>query len=82
MRSDGQTLIGQPHLGSGDGDGGPRRWTLSDIRAHDLKIVSPNIRTAEELGLPSGDWSSVPAGDGSVPLELADEDLLTGAPLE
>jgi hypothetical protein len=36
---------------------------------------------AAELGLPSGDWSGTPAGDGSVPLELAEADLLTGAPL-
>jgi hypothetical protein len=75
VRSDGETLIGQPHLGSGNGDGGPRRWTLSDIRSHDLKIVSPNIRVAAELGLPSGDWSAVPAGDGSVPLEHAESVL-------
>ncbi len=75
LRSDGETLIGQPHLET------ERRWTLSDIRAHDLRIASPNIRVAEELGLPSGDWSGVPMGDGSVPVELAEADLLTGAPL-
>jgi hypothetical protein len=59
-------LIGQPHLEA------ERRWTLGDIKAHDMRIVSPNIRLAAELGLPSGDWSGVPAGDGSVPLELAE----------
>ena len=48
-----------------------RRWTLSDIRAHDLKLVSPNIRAARELGLPSGDWSDAPAPSGAVPLEHA-----------
>ena len=51
VRADGETLIGQPHL---DDD---RRWTLSDIRKHDIVIQSPNIRLAKELGLPSGDWS-------------------------
>ena len=30
------------------------------------------LRTwAQELGLPSGDWSGVPRSDGAVPLELA-----------
>ncbi len=52
VRADGETLIGQPHLGS------ERRWTLSDIRSHDLHFASPNIRVARELGLPSGDWSA------------------------
>ena len=75
VRSDSQTLIGQPHLES------ERRWTLSDIKAHGMKIVSPNIRAASELGLPSGDWSGVPASDGSVPLGEAETDLLTGATL-
>jgi propane monooxygenase large subunit len=69
VRADGETLIGQPHLHR-DGDG-PRQWTLSDIRAHDLKLQSPNIRVARELGLPSGDWSDAPSGSGAVPLDLA-----------
>ena len=69
FRSDGETLIGQPHLRA------ERRWTLSDIRGYDLRFVSPNIRVAQELGLPSGDWSDVPAGDGSVPLDLAESVL-------
>jgi hypothetical protein len=55
VRSDGESLIGQPHLHA------DRRWTLSDVRAHDCRLVSPNIRAAAEMGLPSGDWS-VPAG--------------------
>ena len=71
MRADGETLIGQPHLDD------ERRWTLSDIRAHDLKLQSPNIRVARELGLPSGDWSDVPRADGAVPLELAPRDPVT-----
>ena len=35
VRADGETLIGQPHLGAHG------RWTLSDIRAHDLRLQSP-----------------------------------------
>ncbi|MGI8505676.1 MAG: hypothetical protein ACR2MK_02525, partial [Solirubrobacteraceae bacterium] len=69
VRADGETLIGQPHLGA------ERRWTLSDIRAHGLELQSPNIRAARELGLPSGDWSDVDSerehASGAVPLELA-----------
>jgi hypothetical protein len=65
VRSDGETLIGQPHLRD------DRRWTLSDIRAHNLSLISPNIRVALELGLPTGDWSDAPSSDGAVPLELA-----------
>jgi hypothetical protein len=77
VRADGETLMGQPHLES------VGRWTLSDIRAHDVKLMSPNIRAASELGLPSGDWSSAPAsnGNGAVPLGVAESDLLTGASL-
>ena len=56
--------------------------TLEDIRRHNIIIHSPNIRLAEELGLPSGDWSGVPTqGNGSVPLGVAETDLLTGASL-
>ena len=69
VRADGETLIGQPHLNRGDD--GPRQWTLSDIRAHELRLQSPNIRVARELGLPSGDWSDAPVSDGAVPLDLA-----------
>jgi hypothetical protein len=69
VRADGETLIGQPHLHR-NGDG-PRQWKLSDIRAHNLKLQSPNIRVARELGLPSGDWSDAPATSGAVPFELA-----------
>jgi propane monooxygenase large subunit len=65
VRSDGETLIGQPHLRD------DHRWTLSDIRAHNLSLISPNIRVALELGLPTGDWSDAPSSDGAVPLELA-----------
>jgi hypothetical protein len=52
-------MIAQPHLG----DEG--RWTLEHLRARGIEIKSPNIRMAEELGLPTGDWSNggVPAAD-------------------
>jgi propane 2-monooxygenase large subunit len=53
VRADGETLIAQPHLRD------ERRWTLSDIRRHGIEIVSPNIRVARELGLPSGDHSDL-----------------------
>jgi propane 2-monooxygenase large subunit len=53
VRADGETLIAQPHLRD------ERRWTLSDIRRHGIEIVSPNIRVACELGLPSGDHSDL-----------------------
>ena len=69
VRADGETLIGQAHLHRGEG--GPRQWTLSDIRGHDLVLQSPNIRVPRELGLPTGDHSGLPASDGAVPLELA-----------
>ena len=63
IRADGKTLIGQPHLNE------ERRWTLDDLRAYDFTVVSPNIRYAKEMGLPSGDWSdSAPAND---PLAVA-----------
>jgi propane monooxygenase large subunit len=76
IRADGETLIGQPLLED------ERRWTLADIRAHNVTFASPNIRTAQELGLPSGDHSGVPQqGNGSVPLGVAETDLLTGVSL-
>jgi hypothetical protein len=52
VRSDGVTPIAQPHLGA------ERRWSLADLKRHGLTVESPNIRTAAELGLPSGDWSA------------------------
>jgi hypothetical protein len=55
VRADGETLIAQPHLNA------ERLWTLSDIRAHNCILTSPNIRVARELGLPSGDWSDTPS---------------------
>jgi propane 2-monooxygenase large subunit len=76
VRADGRTTIGQPHLES------ERRWTLEDIRSNNIIIRSPNIRLARELGLPTGDHSDVPVhGNGSVPIEHAESDLLTGVSL-
>lgn len=51
LRSDGHTLMGQPHLSEHD------RWTLDDIEATGAQITSPNIAYAQTMGLPSGDWS-------------------------
>jgi propane monooxygenase large subunit len=76
VRADGKTLIGQPHLED------EHRWTLADVRSNNIIIQSPNIRVARELGLPTGDHSGVPmSGNGSVPDELAESDLLTGVSL-
>jgi hypothetical protein len=75
VRADGETLVGQPHLEHEE------RWTLSDIRAHNIVLTSPNIRMARALGLPSGDWSDAPASDGAVPAGVAETDLLTGISL-
>jgi propane monooxygenase large subunit len=75
LRADGRTLMGQPTLETHD------MWTLADLERFNLPIVSPNIRMAQELGLPSGDHSDMIAGDGAVPAELAAQDLATGAAL-
>ena len=48
VRSDGKTLVAQPHL---DDDG---MWTLDDLRSLDFEVVSPNIAFAEAMGLPNG----------------------------
>lgn len=58
VRADGETLMAQPHLGK------DRRWKLEDIRRHDIRIVSPNIRVAKEMGLPSGNWSDSVSTNG------------------
>ena len=77
VRADGKTLIGQPHLER------ERRWTLADVRSNNITITSPNIRMARELGLPSGDHAGMAPdpGNGAVPLDIAETDLATGAPL-
>jgi len=53
VRSDGQTLMGQPHLR----DEG--RWTLKDLDDVGLTVESPNINRAKAMGLPSGDHSDL-----------------------
>ena len=73
VRADGRTTIGQPTLETDD------MWTLEDIRKLGIIVPSPNIRVARELGLPSGDHSHLrPTGDGSVPADIALQDLATG----
>ncbi len=50
IRSDGKTLVGQPHLKQ------EGMWTIDHIRACDFTVTSPNIVSAEAMGLPSGSW--------------------------
>jgi propane monooxygenase large subunit len=54
VRSDGSTLVGQPHLRDED------RWTLEDLDRIGMTVTSPNIRAAEAMGLANG--SSVGLG--------------------
>ena len=56
VRSDGKTLIAQPHLDS------DKMWTLDDLKSMDFKLQSPNITVAENMGLPSGSSASLGAG--------------------
>ena len=61
VREDGKTLVGQPHL-----DDDTPLWTLADLEACGCEIKSPNIRTAEEMGLPNGSWYDAEKPDGAV----------------
>jgi hypothetical protein len=61
IQPDGKTLIGQPHI-----DEDKPLWTIRDIEACGLEVKSPNIRVAEELGLPNGSWHDPEAPDGAV----------------
>jgi propane monooxygenase large subunit len=60
VRSDGRTLIAQPHLND------DRRWTLDDLRRIGLTVTSPNINTAVSMGLANGSWHDAAAPDGAV----------------
>jgi len=61
IHPDGKTLVGQPHI-----DDDNRLWTIDDIEACGLEIISPNVRAAEEMGLPNGNWHDPEAPDGAV----------------
>jgi propane monooxygenase large subunit len=61
VREDGKTLVGQPHL-----DDDKPMWTLADLEACECEIKSPNIRTAEEMGLPNGSWHDSSDPEGAV----------------
>src|ERR1700738_816794 len=61
VREDGKTLVGQPHL-----DDDKPLWTLADLEACECEIKSPNIRTAEEMGLPNGSWHDSSDPEGAV----------------
>lgn len=70
VRSDGKTLIGQPHFS----DEPAMMWTLDDIEKCECTIVSPNIRLAEEMGLPNG--SSVGAPIKEYTAEMAADGVM------
>ncbi|HEY8639267.1 MAG TPA: hypothetical protein VIL53_02045 [Solirubrobacterales bacterium] len=59
VRADGKTLMAQPHLKE------ENRWTLEDLRAIGLEVVSPNIQTAAAMGLPNGSWHDPSAPGGA-----------------
>ena len=61
VQPDGKTLVGQPHI-----DDDMPLWTLDDIAACGCEIVSPNILTAERMGLPNGSWHDPATPDGGV----------------
>jgi propane monooxygenase large subunit len=61
VREDGKTLVGQPHL-----DDDLPLWTLDDLDACGCEIVSPNIRTAKEMGLPNGSSYDASQPDGAL----------------
>lgn len=50
LRTDGKTLVGQPHLLEDP----KMMWTIEDIERCNVKIISPNIRLAREMGLADG----------------------------
>ena len=60
VRSDGETLVPQPHVN------GDRMWTLADLRSMDFHIKSPNIVTAEKLGLPNGSSVGLATPNGHI----------------
>jgi propane monooxygenase large subunit len=67
VRTDGKTLIGQPHL---DEDG---QWTLDDVESMGFEVKSANITTAEKMGLPNGSSAGLNGPNGHV-----DGGLVTG----
>jgi propane monooxygenase large subunit len=60
VRADGKTLVGQPHL-----DDDKPLWTLDDLEQIGCEITSPNIRTAQEMGLPNGSSHNPDAYEGA-----------------
>ena len=60
VRSDGKTLIAQPHL---DQEG---MWTLDDIESMDFHVQSANIVAAEKLGLANGSSAGLASPNGHV----------------
>jgi hypothetical protein len=44
LRTDGKTLIAQPHLDD------ENMWTIDDVASMDFHVQSPNITVAEKMG--------------------------------
>jgi hypothetical protein len=60
VRSDGETLIAQPHMED------ERMWTLSDVKSMDFHIQSSNITFAEKMGLPNGSSAGLGTPNGHI----------------
>jgi propane monooxygenase large subunit len=60
LRTDGKTLIAQPHL-SDEG-----MWTIDDVASMDFHVQSPNITVAEKLGLPNGSSVGLASPNGHI----------------
>jgi propane monooxygenase large subunit len=60
VRTDGKTLIAQPHLENDN------MWTLDDVRSMDFHVQSPNITVAEKLGLPNGSSVGLVSPNGHI----------------
>jgi propane 2-monooxygenase large subunit len=59
VRSDGETLVAQPHL---DED---NMWTLDDVRSMNFEVMSPNIVYAAQMGLPNGSSANGSSANGA-----------------
>ena len=60
VRTDGKTLIAQPHLENDN------MWTLDDVKSMDFHVQSPNITVAEKLGLPNGSSVGLVSPNGHI----------------
>jgi hypothetical protein len=60
LRTDGKTLIAQPHLDD------ENMWTIDDVASMDFHVQSPNITVAEKLGLPNGSSVGLASPNGHI----------------